>query len=250
MARRRKKVAGSSTKKSASKSTKRSTGRALRRLSDSFEERRFAPAAGTRDYIWVVLTSLGGIGLGVGAYAIFLRDDSLPPAPWTNYVLAAGVTLVAAYFLLGRSAQRPIRVGELGVAFEDEDKVSRVAWWQITSVDLDAGALRLKTKGKTHTIPVADNAAAVRRILREAMKRIPNRVEVDEARIEGLPASGEKGELLKAEPPQITGMECRSSSQALTFEKDVRLCGRCGVPYHKAGVPPRCPECGRRLRKA
>lgn len=245
MARRRKKASGAA---------KRSGGPALRRLSDDFEEQRFAPATGTKDYIWVVLMSLGGIGVGIGVYAMMLRDPSLPPAPWTNYALAAGATLLAAYLFLGRSAEKPLRVGELGVGFEEQEgRVSRIAWWQIKSLEVDAGALLLKTKGKTHTLLIADNEPAVRSIVSEAMSRIPKRVAIDERRIEELgAAAGAKtpaGEKMHVEPPQVTGMECRSSSQALTFEKDVRLCARCGVPYHKMGVPTRCEECGRRLKK-
>jgi len=246
MARRRKKASASATK--------RSSGRSLRRLSDTFEEWRFAPDAGTLDYLWVVIMSLGGIGVGIGVYALLFRDASLPPAPWTNYALAVGVTLVAGYLMFGRSAQKPLRVGELGVGFEErEGRVSRIAWWQIKSVDFDAGALRLKTKGKTYTIPVADNEQAVSRVVAEALTRIADRVELDEERIADLGAADGvvegRGEKLNVEPPQVTGMECRSSSQPLTFEKDVRLCARCGVPYHKTGVPSRCVECGRRLKK-
>ncbi len=207
-----------------------------------------------KDYVWVVVMSLGGIGVGIGVYAMTLRDASLPAAPWANYALAAGATLVAAYLFLGRSAQKPIRAGELGVGFEEpEGRVSRVAWWQIKSVDHDAGALLLKTKGKTYTLPIADNQPAVRRIVAEAVSRIPKRVALDESRVEALGAGdgvrSSEGEKMQVEPPQVTGMECRSSSQALTFEKDVRLCARCGVPYHKMGVPTRCEECGRRLKK-
>ena len=171
MARRRKKASGAA---------KRSGGPSLRRLSDSFEERRFAPAATTKDYVWVVVMSLGGIGVGIGVYAMMLRDASLPPAPWANYALAAGATLVAAYLFLGRSAQKPIRAGELGVGFEQQDgRVSRVAWWQVKSLEVDAGALLVKTKGKTYTLPVADNEAAVRRVVAEALSRIPKRVAID-----------------------------------------------------------------------
>lgn len=237
-------------KKAAERESARTTGRALRRLSDDFEDRRYAPVAGTKDYVWVVLMSVGGIATGIGIYAVMFRDENLPPAPWTNYVLAAGVTLVVAYLLLGRSAQRPVRVGELGIGFEEEGKVSRVAWWQIKSLEVDAGALLVKTKGKTHTLALSDDASAVVRIVEEARERIPDRVELDEDEIKRLPEGAEPGERIAAEPPQIAGMECRSSSQALTFEKDVRLCGRCGVPYHKTGVPKRCAECGRRLKRS
>ena len=247
MARRRKKATGGATKRASSRS--------LRRLSDDFEEWRFAPATGTKDYLWVVLMSLGGIGVGIGFYAAMLRDPSLPPAPWTNYALAVGATLVVAYLFLGRSADKPLRVGELGVGFEEgEGRVSRVAWWQIESIDVDAGALQIKTKGKTHIVPIADNEPAARRIVAEALARIPKRVALDDRTIEDLGAAdgvrNSEGEKLHVEPPQVTDMECRSSSQALTFEKDVRLCARCGVPYHKTGVPARCEECGRRLKKS
>jgi hypothetical protein len=40
-----------------------------------------------------------------------------------------------------------------------------------------------------------------------------------------------------------------STDEPLTFEKDVRMCDRCGAPYHKAGVPKRCAGCGAKLRR-
>jgi hypothetical protein len=239
-------------RRKASNAREKSSGtKSLLRLSDPFAERRHGPVASVSQYIWVVVMSLGGIGVGVGVYAVVLRDPSLPSVAWANYVLAAGVSMVIAYLLFGQAAAATLHVGDLGVGFEEGGKVTRTAWWQIQSVGLDAGALLLKRKGKTLTIPVKSNDAAARHILAEASRRIPTRIELEDAAIERIgKADPSAGEQIVAEAPHVTGMECANSSQALTFEKDVRLCGRCGVPYHKAGIPARCVECNRRLKKA
>ncbi|MEZ4444002.1 MAG: hypothetical protein R3B72_33320 [Polyangiaceae bacterium] len=226
--------------------------RALMRFSDAFEDRRFAPGVSTLDYVWVVVMSLGAIGLGIGMYASFFRDAGLPTLKWPNYAAAAGATLVLAYLLFGGRTARIVRVGSLGVATEEDDgKVSRLAWWQISSVTLESGGLRIKAAGKPLTLAVAGNEAAVRRIVSEAMKRIPDRVDIPDAEVGklGKPSASE-GQKVAAEPPQVTGMACRHSDQALTFEKDVRLCSRCAAPYHKLGVPSRCDECGRKLKRS
>ena len=40
------------------------------------------------------------------------------------------------------------------------------------------------------------------------------------------------------------------SYETLTFERDVRMCRRCGAIFHRAEVPRRCIECGKKLKRA
>jgi hypothetical protein len=50
------------------------------------------------------------------------------------------------------------------------------------------------------------------------------------------------------EPPQAAGQRCKASDKLIAFEKDARVCGRCGEVYHKEGVPSACLTCGAKLR--
>ena len=51
------------------------------------------------------------------------------------------------------------------------------------------------------------------------------------------------------EPAQVAGQKCKASGKLIAFEKDARLCGRCGEIYHKDSVPKRCEVCDARLLK-
>ncbi len=90
----------------------------------------------------------------------------------------------------------------------------------------------------------------MRRIVAEANERITDRVELDDNDLStiGRPSSSE-GRKVPAEAPQVTSERCRASDQPLTFEEDVRLCGRCAVAYHKQHTPRSCQACGRKLKR-
>jgi hypothetical protein len=222
---------------------------ALRRIDDDFHEWRYEPKAVRRDYLAVALMSVGALALGGGVYSVFLRDDALKPIPYAHYLLAVGVVLIVAYFLFGEQPVKAVRVGELGVGFEDEGRVTRTAWYELEKVRLTDGVLRLTGAGKPLSLALRAYEPAVRRIVAEAKKRIPKRVEIDESDIQriGAPRTS-AGERVAAEPPQVTQQHCRASDKLLTFEKDARLCGRCGALYHRTEVPRRCLECGKKLK--
>jgi hypothetical protein len=219
----------------------------LRKLSDRFQERRFEPKSSGREYVSVVLMSLGGVVLGVGVYAQFLSDAG--PATWAPYMLATGVLLVVAYFLFGQAEARPLRVGELGVGFEQDGKVNRTRWYEIDSVELADDSLTLGVSGKPLRVSLLTHPGAARRIVVEASKRIPRRVALhdDDLQRIGEPRAGE-GKTVEAEPPQVTQLRCLASDMPLTFEQDVRMCRRCGALFHRTAVPRRCVECGKKLK--
>jgi hypothetical protein len=135
------------------------------------------------------------------------------------------------------------------VGLEEDDKVSRTRWYEVERVTLSDGLLRVITAGKPLSLKVSLYGGAARRLVSEALKRIPKRVEIDDADIAaiGKPRATE-GEPVEAEPPQVTLQRCRASKRAITFEKDARLCGRCGALYHRAEIPRRCLECGKKLK--
>ena len=56
------------------------------------------------------------------------------------------------------------------------------------------------------------------------------------------------GEVIPLEAPQLAGTRCKASDELIAFEKDARLCGRCGEVYHKDHVPPHCLSCEAKLK--
>ncbi len=223
------------------------TSRALKRLTDDFTEWRYQSEAPRNAYVWITIMSLGGLALGAGVYAYWLADNPIAYAP---YILAAGVVLVAAYLFLGAPELSVLRVGELGVGVESDDKVERSYWHEVESVSLRDGTLIVKTAVRTIQVPSKEHAGAARRIVAEALARLPKRVELADEEISslGTPHVGE-GEKLDIEPPQVTNDRCAASDKPLTFEKDVRVCGRCAAFYHKSAVPSRCVACGKKLKR-
>lgn len=229
----------------------KTSGPALRRLDETFEELRFPPAASSRQYVGVVLMSLGAIALGAAAFAAFFRAEDAPPLPYTPWLFAAGAVCLVVYFILGQAGQPTLRVGELGVATEEGERLARTAWFQIERVAAAGNTLTVKPPGAAITLPLAAHGPAAKQIVNEALRRIPDRVELDDGELAAIEAAGgDEGERVLAEPPQVTDMQCAASARPLTFERDVRMCARCGVFYHRQAVPARCVECGRKLRKA
>jgi len=206
-------------------------------------------AGGNLAWLWLGGVAVGrGAGAGAGVYATLLRDAELPPLSYAPYLLVAGVVLVVAYLLLTQQQPAILRVGQLGVGEERDGKVTRYRWCQVEAVRLAGDAVRIATDEKPLLVGLRQQAAAARRLLEQAARRIPKRVELDDeerARV-GEPQAGE-GARVAAEPPQVTGMSCLASGEPLTFEKDVRMCRRCGALYHRRRVPRRCSACGKKL---
>jgi hypothetical protein len=222
--------------------------KAIRRLDERFVERRFEPAAAGSAYLGAVAMSLGGIALGMGSYAL-LALQGRPTYDWGRWLIVLGAGLVCVYLVAGSKKVGALRVGELGVGFEEEGKVSRTAWCDITKVSLVDRALKLATAGKSLLIPLDAYPVGAARAAREAKTRIPKRVALEDEDL-GKLGSGQGGSEVEAEPPQVTEEQCRATGEALTFEKDVRMCGRCGALYHRSGVPKRCLDCGKKLKSA
>lgn len=221
----------------------------LRRLSGTFAERRFEAEVSRSQVASVLAMSLGGVALGAGIYGVALRGEELAPISYAPFLLAAGVVLLGVWLLLGQKVPPPVRVGELGVGFEKDGKVTRTAWHELTAVRFEHDSLCLRTTGAPLTLPLSVQGPAARRVLAEVLRRMPKTVEIDEddqARI-GAPHADE-GEPLEVEPPQVAGLTCLASDRPLTFERDVRLCARCAAHYDKTSVPSRCVRCNKRLK--
>lgn len=219
----------------------------LRMLGDPRQERRYEPKASTIALVAVIALSIGAVLVGAGTYGQWLRSEELGPHKYAPYLLVAGAVLLVGVALFGQRNVFPVRVGDAGVGLEKEPTdIERIEWRAVTQLLLASDGLTVQAHGAMITIPLPLHAQAVARIVKEAKARIPKRIEDIDA--ESLPkvAAG-AGEVIPLDPPQIAGARCRKTDKLIAFEKDARLCGRCGEIYHKDSVPPRCLTCDARL---
>lgn len=235
------------TKRKASAAKPGTEGAQLRQLSDPRYERRYEPTASPLAIVTVLLFSLGAVALGAGVYAQWFRSGDAGPHPWSLYFLIAGAVLLLAVALFGQGAARPVRVGDGGVAVErDETTVERVAWCDVARLLVTDSAVTVQGPGVTISVPRGVQGAAAARVVREARERIPAKIDAG-VTVDTPPGAADPAKE-PLEPPQIAGHTCKATSKVISFEKDARLCGRCGELYHKAGVPDRCLTCDARLK--
>lgn len=221
---------------------------ALRLPGDPRKERRYEPGAGTSAVVSVIGLSIGAVALGAGTYAQWMRAEGLGPHPYSPWLLLGGALLLIAVALFAPRAATPIRVGDAGIGREkDANDIERIEWRDITRVLLGRDALTLESPGNTMILPIKQNAQAVARIVSEARARIPAKAEdVDAKLLEELDPTA--GETLPLEPAQVAGARCKATDKLISFEKDARLCGKCGEIYLKDAVPSSCLSCGASLQ--
>jgi hypothetical protein len=216
-------------------------GAALRSTSDPRSERRFEGKSTAAQAIAVLVASLAAVALGAGVHGQWFRGE-LGSHPYAAYLLIVGGVALGAIALAGPRGTPVVRVGDAGVALEREGSdPTRIAWYEVVTIALDEGALTFGSDGATIAIPLASQPEAAAYALSEARRRVPARA----AGLKGdLPSAGDgAGHEIALEPPQVAGLRCRASDQPTTFERDVRLCARCGAVYHRDAVPKRCLAC-------
>ena len=224
-----------------------------RRPSTRRRERRFVSQGSSNAPLVKVLGALAALVLGAGAWAYvygqsFAADESLRQLP--SYLIAGGAVLFGIVIWLGTSADPPVRVGAPGIAVEKGD-LRRMPWWGVERIQLDQDALALVVTGKdeagvdwTFKLPLKTHAEAIGWLVKEALDRIPRRLDVDEATLEKLPGAGEHaGQALELEPLQVVGKRCAATSKIISYEPDARVCTRCERVYVKTAVPKKC-KCG------
>lgn len=218
--------------------------KALRTLDGTFEDWRFEPTARGSAYLGAVLLSLGGLLLGAGTYAFGWIDAGT----WhdnAHLLVVAGLVFELGFLFTGTGSPVALRIGDLGIGVEEDGKVRRIGWCDIERVKLSGGVLAVDTADGPLTIALDVHRGAAAKLVEEARSRIPKRVDVEDTKALG-PTNGGSREL--AEAPQVAGESCRATGEALTFEKDVRMCGRCSALYHRNGVPRTCLGCGVKLK--
>ena len=242
-------ASGASKKAKASKGGGAGGELMLRTKDDPRRERRYEPKASALAILSMVAMSIGAVLIGAGTYAQWFRAEELGPLKAAPFLLGGGSVLLIAVALFGQQLARPIRVGDAGVALEKEPtEIDRIEWRDVTRLILTRDALTVQGVGSSISVPLRVHHQAAARIVAEATARLPKRVED----LDGTPPLGApddaQGEVLPLEPPQVAGTYCKSSEKAIAFEKDARLCGRCGEVYHKDSVPRRCLTCDAPLK--
>jgi hypothetical protein len=238
----------SSKRKRKGSSSHDEGGFALRQPADPRTERRYEPRTSPAAALTMLGVWIGALLLGAGVFGHWLRSEELGPYPYAVYFLGSGGVLLAALALFGQWLAPPIRVGDAGVGVEKSaTEIERIAWHDITRVLLTGDALTLQASGTSIAIPLRGHREAAARTLAEIRARIPARI--DGIKENALPAPDDaKGEIRPLEPPQVAGLRCEATDKLISFERDARLCGRCGAIYHSDGVPRRCTVCDAVLR--
>lgn len=223
------------------KASSQSKGRRAQQVEDR-KERRFLPVRSQTATLTLVGVGLGGLALGAGVYAQWLALHRLAYAPW---IVAGGAAVLAAVILWGQLAGEPVRVGDAGLAVEKGNSAPlRVAWYEMLGISIRDGRAVVETKDSLVTLRLDEHPQAVAWLLREAEERIPGKVKVEDTQRAALPkASDADGEVVAVEASQVTGRRCKASGKVITFERDARLCSRCGEVYHVEALPERCLTC-------
>ena len=235
------------TKKTKKKTEKKRSGRR--------QERRFVSQAATNPILVRGAGAVAALLLGAGLYAYVYGQSFTADAERSipSYIIAAGAVLMGITIWIGTSAENPIRVGDPGIAVEKGD-LRRMPWWGVEKITFEPGALALNIVGNdeantawTFKVSVKAHPEAVGWIIREAMDRIPKRVDIPEETLEKLPPAGEHaGQKLDLEPLQVVGKRCAATGKTISYEPDGRVCPRCERVYSKRSVPKKC-KCGNSL---
>jgi hypothetical protein len=206
------------------------------------KERRFEPSTTQGSLYASVAGMAASLALGAGVYGQWIREPALP---WAQYLVAGGALTLGAALWFSDTGGDPVRVGAAGVAVERGSEMTRVAWCDLERIRIDGGKLLLETDDVSLSIPVAGHGLAVAWILKEAVLRVPDVMDVKRRDSEGLPEPAEDaGDLVPVGSLQVAGRSCAASDKAISFERDARLCPNCAQVYHRDHVPKKCASCG------
>jgi hypothetical protein len=237
---------------------KKSTGKTKKdkRLSGRRQERRFVSQSATNPTLVGAFGAFSALLLGAGLWAYFYAksfagDEKLRGLP--SYVIAAGAVLAGITIWIGTSSESPVRVGVPGIAVE-KGELRRMPWWAVEKISFDAIALAIVVTGADEAgaafvikVPVKAHPEAVGYLVKEALDRIPRRVDISDEVLEKLPQAQEQaGQRLDLEPLQVVGKKCAVTGKTISYEPDARVCPRCERVYLKASVPKKC-KCGNSL---
>ena len=208
------------------------------------EEHRFLPEGRLSPLAWVIAIA-GCVVMGFGIYGIWFASYAVRSAPW--FMLGGIVTIVVA-LIVARLQRRVVHVGDAGIALLQRGENVRIPWWQIEAVALSGKKLRITGAEHTIVLPYSEHGQAAAWILREADRRIPERVNKPDKKPKLLPKRDRKAG--KKVPPRdvvAEGARCSFSDEPIEEKSTALLCPSCGALFHRKHVPEKCTQCGRRL---
>lgn len=212
-----------------------------KRVKRERKERRFVGESAQASRVAFGAGIVGGLALGAGVYAQWVRDVPLEQAP---FILAGGAFTLGAALVFGDTKTPAVRIGDAGIAIEKGSELVRVPWCDIDRVYVEAGRLNVKSKAGTHALPLGAQRTAVAWILAEGTRRVPDVMDVRRETLKDLPEPNDAdGELVPLEALQVAGRQCAKTGKSIAFERDARLCPRCAQVYHHTGVPKKCVTC-------
>lgn len=249
------KEASESGSNSNSKKNAKSSGKTAKKKGDKRPkaaervDRRFLPESTTSSTIVYILGFAGALALGAGTYAQFGRDGASALHDKAFWFFAGGAMSVALALWFSSSGEAALRIGAPGAALE-RGGVRRIPWFNLESLVWAAGPEAFSVTGKdeegksfTFQVRAKAHPQASAWLLKEALERVPDRVEVpDEVRAR-LPEADEYAGQKILEPLQLVGKKCALSGKGISYDHDARVCPKCERIYHKHRVPKAC-ECG------
>jgi len=205
------------------------------------KERRFEPERTSSSNVSVIAGGVGALVLGAGVYAPWIREAALP---YGQYLVAGGALVLGVSLWFGDTSGEPVRVGDAGVATEKGSELVRLPWCDIERIYVERGKLILQGTDLTMEIPLGAHGKAAAWILKAAVERIPDAMDVKSSEADKLPnPTDEDGEFVVIENLQVVGRHCAVSDKAISFERDARLCPVCAQVYHQQHVPKKCVTC-------
>src|SRR5687767_12302119 len=95
------------------------------------KERRFSGEVAQTSRAAVGAGIVGGLALGAGVYAQWVRAVPLEQAP---FILAGGAFTLGAALMFGDTKTPAVRIGDAGIALEKGNELVRVPWCDIDRV--------------------------------------------------------------------------------------------------------------------
>lgn len=209
------------------------------------KERRFSPEQTYSSGAAVGAGMLGALALGAGVWGQWISET---PHTFAPYLFGGGALVLGASLWFGDAGAVPVRLGDAGIALERGTELTRLAWCDLETVQVNGKLLSVKGKGASFSIPIAAQPKAVAWILAEGTRRVPDAMNVKKSDLTGLPEPKDiDGELVAVEGVQVAGRLCAATGKPIAFERDARLCPNCAQVYLKDAVPKQCLTCEREL---
>jgi hypothetical protein len=209
------------------------------------KERRFSPEQTYSSSAAVAGGMLGALAAGAGVWGQWVSET---PHNYAPYLLGGGAIVLGASLWFGDAGAVPVRIGDAGIALERGTELTRLAWCDLETVEINGKVLLAKGPSTTFSIPIAAHPKAVAWILAEGTKRVPDAMNVKKSDLTGLPEPKDlDGELVPLEGVQVAGKHCAATDKPIAFERDARLCPNCAQVYLKDAVPKKCVTCERDL---